>query len=284
MKFTHICAVSLLLVLGGCGLGDLFGSGTEELRVRAYVRDELDRVEADRGPRRRQYIDERISETVAAADTGDTRLSEVEETLGRLKTDLNIVARKVEKRIELGAGASAGASVGAATSQAPAQAASVDPEALSEIRADVDAALRAVSKLNADQEVADARANARFERLELHTSELNWPEKTGGSGLHLSSYRSHGAALAGWELLRTEFPGLLASEAPLFVEVDTVAGLFVRLMVGAGRNQSWLAEVRDQIRAAGEYAMIMPIPSGGASVMPKDMNVPTQPKILVPGS
>ena len=47
MKFTHICAVSLLLALGGCGLGDLFGSGSEELRVRAYVRDEIDQVEAD---------------------------------------------------------------------------------------------------------------------------------------------------------------------------------------------------------------------------------------------
>lgn len=277
MKFIHICAVSMLLMLGGCGLGDLFSSGSEELRIRAYVRDELDRVEADRGPRRRQYIDERISETVAATDTGDTRLSEVEETLGRLKTDLNMVARKVEKRIQLGAGISAGA----ATSQAPVQAASVDPEELSGIRADVDAALMAVSKLNADQEVADARTNARFERLELHTSALNWPENTGGSGLHLASYRSHQAALAGWELLRTEFPGLLASEAPLFIEVDTVAGLFVRLMVGAGRNQSWLTDVRDQIRAEGEYAMIMPIPS---EAMPQNIKVPAQPKILIPGS
>ncbi|WP_323798156.1 hypothetical protein [Nisaea sp.] len=280
MKFTHICAVTLLLALGGCGLGDLFGSGSEELRVRAYVRDELDRAEAVRGPRRRLYIDERVSETVAAADTGDARLSEMEDTLGRLKTDLNIVARKVEKRIDLGASAPAGT----ASARALAQAASVDPEQLSEIQADVDAALRAVSKLNADQEAADARANARFERLELRTSELSWPEETGGRGLHLASYRTHEAALAGWELLRTEFPELLAAQDPLFVEVDTVAGLFIRLVVGAAQSQSWLTRARDQIRAEGEYAMIMPIPSAQMSSTPREMKLPPPPKVLIPGS
>ena len=280
MKFTHICAVSLLLALGGCGLGDLFGSGSEELRVRAYVRDELDRAEALRGPRRRLYIDERVSETVAAADTGDARLSEMEDTLGRLKTDLNIVARKVEKRIELGAITPAGA----ATARAPTQAGSLDPKQLSDIRADVDAALRAVSKLNADQEMADARANARFERLELRTSELDWPEKTGGSGLHVASYRTHEAALAGWELMRTEFPDLLGAESPLLVEVDTVAGLFIRLMVGAGRDQNWLAKAQDQIRAEGEYAEIMPIPSAQRSIAPQKTKLPPSPKVLIPSS
>lgn len=280
MKFTHICAVTLLLALGGCGLGDLFGSGSEELRVRAYVRDELDRVEAVRGPRRRLYIDERVSETVAAADTGDTRLSEMEDTIGRLKTDLNIVARKVEKRIELGANTPAGG----ATARAPAQAGSLNLEQLSDIRADVDAALRAVSKLNADQETADARANARFERLELRTNELKWPEKTGDSGLHLASYRTHEAALAGWELLRAEFPELLAAESPLLVEVETVAGLFVRLMVGTGRDQNWLAKARDQIRAEGEYAVIMPVPSGQGAPAPQKTKLPPSPKVLIPSS
>ncbi len=279
MKFTHICAVSLVLALGGCGLGDLFGSGSEELRVRAYVRDEIDQVEAERGPRRRQYIDEKISETVSAKDTGDTRLSEVEDTLGRLKTDLSIVARKLETRIELGAGPMAGTATTGRSAPAPA-----DPEQLAEIRADVDAALRAVSKLNADQETAEARASARFERLELRTSELNWPEQTGGKGLHLASYRTHEAALAGWELLLTEFPELLAAEDPLFIEVDTVAGPFVRLMVGAGRELSWLSNALNQIRAEGEYAMIMPIPSSRAPAMPQGMKVPAPPKILVPGS
>ncbi|MEO9902724.1 MULTISPECIES: hypothetical protein [Alphaproteobacteria] len=280
MKFTHICAVTLLLALGGCGLGDLFGSGSEELRVRAYVRDELDRVETVRGPRRRLYIDERVSETVAAANTDDARLSEMENTLGRLKTDLNIVARKVEKRIELGANIPGGTQ----TTRAPAQAGSLDLEQLSDIRADVDAALRAVSKLNADQETADARANARFERLELRTSELNWPEQNGGSGLHLASYRTQEAALAGWELLRTEFPELLAAESPLFVEVDTVAGLFIRLMVGAGRDQNWLAKAQDQIRDEGEYAVIMPIPSAQRPISPQKRNLPQPPKVLIPSS
>lgn len=276
MKISYICALSLLILLGGCSLGDLFGSGSEELRVRSYVRDELDRVEAERGPRRRQYIDERVSETVAATDKGDMRLSNVEETLGRLKTDLSIVARKVEKRIELGVGAPAGSSAG------PAPTASVDPEELSDLRADIDAALRSVSKLNADQEAADARSNARFERLEFRTSELSWPHGSGERGLHLASYRTHEAALAGWELLRTEFPDLLSDEDPVFFEVDTVAGLFVRLMVGVGRNQRWLTEARNKIRAEGEYAMIMPLPSAEGPVMQQNA-IPT-PKKLIPGS
>ena len=118
----------------------------------------------------------------------------------------------------------------------------------------------------------------------MRTSELNWPEQTGGKGLHLASYRTHEAALAGWELLLTEFPELLAAEDPLFIEVDTVAGPFVRLMVGAGRELSWLSNALNQIRAEGEYAMIMPIPSSRAPVMPQGMKVPAPPKILVPGS
>ncbi|MEQ8331596.1 hypothetical protein [Nisaea sp.] len=279
MRFSLMCAVSLVLALGGCGLGDLFGSGTEELRVRAYVRDELDRVEAERGPRRRLYIDEKISDSMAAADTGAARLAETEQKLGQLQTDLSIVARKVETRIKLGTGPMAGPA--APAGPAPAR---YDPQQLAGLRADVDAALRAVSKLNADQETADARSNARFERLELRTSELGWPDDTGAIGLHLASYRTHESALAGWEVLRTGFPDLFNGQDPLFVEVETVAGLFVRLMVGVGRDESWLARVRDQVRADGEYAMIMPVPSGQAPEIPNKTMIPTPPKILIPGS
>ena len=216
---------------------------------------------------------------MAAADTGDTRLAETEQKLGQLQTDLSIVARKVETRIELGAGPMAGAA-------APAGAAPMryDPEQLAGLRADVDAALRAVSKLNADQETADARSNARFERLELRTSELTWPDDNAALGLHLASYRTHESALAGWEVLRTEFPDLFNGQDPLFVEVETVAGLFVRLMIGVGRDERWLVRVRDQVRADGEYAMIMPVPSGQAPEMPNKTKLPAPPKILIPGS
>lgn len=282
MKSPYICAVLLaVLALGGCGLGDLFASDTDDMRVRSLVRDELDRVEAERGPRRREYIDERIAKEVASQDTGAARLSTLESSLGQLQTDLSIVSRKVEQRIDLGESATPSPRGSAA---APAAAASaLDQEELDSLRDDVDAALRAVSKLSADLETSEARDSARFERLELRTSELDWPRDTGVRGLHLASYRTHDAALAGWEVMRTQFPELLADQEPVLVEVPTVAGLFVRLMVGPGAPQNWLLRVRNAIRNSGEYAMIMPMP--GTRIPPANTApAPNAPKKLVPGS
>ncbi|UUX48339.1 hypothetical protein NUH88_13040 [Nisaea acidiphila] len=280
MKSLYICALLLpVLTLGGCGLGDLFGSGTEDMRVRGLVRDELDRVEMERGQRRREYIDERIAKEVAAQDTGAARLTALESRLGELQTDLSIVSRKVEKRIELGEESAPTAGRSAAVGRGGA----VDKEELDALRGDVDAALRAVSKLGADLESRDAQGNARFERLELRTSQLDWPRDSGAQGLHLASYRTHDAALAGWEVMRTQFPELLADQEPVLVEVPTVAGLFVRLMVGPGASRDWLLRARNEIRESGEYAMIMPMP--GSRVPPaKIMEIPKAPKKLVPGS
>lgn len=279
MKLPHICAAFLLLLpLGGCGLGDLFTSDTEDMRVRALVRDELDRAEAERGPRRRQYIDDRITETVAAQDTDNARLETVESQIGEIRTDLSIVSRKLEQRIDLGERQ-------ASRNASDSGSGSMDSAQLEELRDDVDAALGAVSKLSADLESREARDSARFERLELRTSRLDWPDVPGGRGLHLASYRSHDAALAGWEVMLTRFPELLAGQDPVLVEVETVAGLFVRLMIGTGEDQAWLVRVRDRIRDDGDYAMIMPIPGRSAPPAkgPK-VRVPDAPKILIPGS
>ncbi|WP_193186478.1 hypothetical protein [Nisaea sediminum] len=280
MKFPQICfAFLLLLPLGGCGLSDLFGSGTEEMKVRSLVRDELDRAESERGPRRRQYIDDRVAETIKSQDTGDGRLTEVETQLGQLQTELSIVARTIEKRIDLGE-----ANVPGRRPAAPA--AGVDVAELDRMRDDIDAALRAVSKLNADMENREAQDSARFERLELRTSRLAWPEGGGARGLHLASYKSHDAALAGWEVMRTQYPDLLSRQEPTMVEVETVAGLFVRLMVGVGESKEWLTEVRNRIREQGEYAMIMPVPgrSAGPAADDDGIMVPEAPKKLLPGS
>ncbi|WP_420402554.1 hypothetical protein [Nisaea sp.] len=267
-------------------MSDLFGSGSEEMQVRSLVRDELDRVEAERGPRRRQYIDDRVAETVAAEDTGATRLSEVEVRLGQLQTDLSIVSRKIEKRIELGDTNDSRGRSTPASAPLSAPSPGLDSAELDRMRDDIDAALRAVSKLNADLETSEARDSARFERLELRTSRLAWPENAGARGLHLASYRSHDAALAGWEVMRTQYPDLLAGQEPLMVEVETVAGLFVRLMVGVGESKAWLTGARNHIREQGDYSMIMPVP--GQSSRPADdddgMTIPDAPRKLIPGS
>ncbi|MBO6561342.1 MAG: hypothetical protein JJ959_12440 [Nisaea sp.] len=280
MKFSQICfAFLLLLPLGGCGLSDLFGSGTEEMKVRSLVRDELDRAEIERGPRRRQYIDDRVAETIKSQDTGAARLTEVETQLGQLQTELSIVTRRIEKRIDLGESAGS-------DGRAAVPAAGVDVAELDRMRDDIDAALRAVSKLNADMENREAQDSARFERLELRTSRLAWPEGGGARGLHLASYKSHDAALAGWEVMRTQYPDLLSGREPTMVEVETVAGLFVRLMVGVGESKEWLTEVRNRIREQGEYAMIMPVPGRAAGPAADDdgIIVPEAPKKLLPGS
>lgn len=119
----------------------------------------------------------------------------------------------------------------------------------------------AVAQLLTQRERAEAEARARFERLELRTSALAWPASHGERGVHLASYKTHEAALAGWEVLQSRYRTALGSEPPTLVEVETVAGRFVRLFVGAGLPEKELLKIRDTVRRGGDYAMILPLPT-----------------------
>lgn len=244
--------------------------------MRALVRDEIDKVEAERGPRRRQYIDERVTSSLAAKDDGAKQIRALDERIGQMQTELSIVARKVEQRVDTGATASAASRPGPAPSGG-----AVGREEFEKLRGDTAAALGAVRQLGERQDLESAQASARFERLELRTRDLEWPEQDGRRAVHLASYRSHEEAQAGWEKLSRKYGKQFAGLQPMLVEVDTVAGPFVRLMVGVGAEENALARVRDQLRAAGEYAMILAIPSRGRNGGP---DTPGKPRVLAPGS
>ena len=43
--------------------------------------------------------------------------------------------------------------------------------------------------------------------------------------------------------------------------METVAGRFVRLFVGAGLPERDLLKIRDTVRRGGDYAMVLPLPA-----------------------
>jgi hypothetical protein len=49
---------------------------------------------------------------------------------------------------------------------------------------------------------------------------------------------------------------------PHYVDVDTVSGPFIRLMVGLGFPRSDLNKIITAVRAGGDYCMVMPLPYG----------------------
>jgi hypothetical protein len=145
------------------------------------------------------------------------------------------------------------------------------------LRGDVAAAMAAVAEMSQERTQAEAATSARLERLEFRTRDVAWPAADSAIGLHLASYRTHQAALRGWGVLQRKHPDILGAEEPLYVEVETVAGSFVRVIVGAGEPEERLRRIRDAVRARGDYAMVMPIlhnPANGDQDQPGRASVP----------
>lgn len=234
-------------MLSGCGVTDWLSADPDDLKIGALVREEVERAEAERGKIRRDYIDRRIDKKIGTPGQSDDNFSKLEEKIAALGTRLDVVSRRAGT---------------------PELALSVDrpdgpsPEDFEKLRGEARSAIRAVADLIEDADQRDATANARFERLEYRTRTVEWPVQAPGTGpgLHLASYKSHESALRGWEVLLRKYPAVLAGREPSLTEIETVAGRFVRLVVGGGLPETSLIRMRNQVRAGGDYAMIMPIP------------------------
>ena len=234
-------------LLSGCGFMDWLSKDPDDLKFAAMVREEVERVEAERGRTRRDYIDQRIDKKIGSVGRNDDQFAKLDEKIAALGTRLDVVSRRAGT---------------------PELALSVDrpvgptPEDFEELRGEARVAIRAVAELIDEGGQRDASVNARFERLEYRTRTVDWPNQEPGTGpgLHLASYKSHESALRGWEVLLRKYPAVLAGQEPALTEIDTVAGRFVRLIVGGGLPETSLIRIRNQIRAGGDYAMIMPVP------------------------
>ncbi len=247
------CLTFLFLTgfLSGCGFMDWIKEDPDDLKLAALVREEVERVDADRGKVRRDYIDQRIESKIADAGQNDQKFSDLESKISALGTRLDVVSRRTGT---------------------PELALSVDrpsgptTEDFEDLRGEVRAAVNALAGLLNDAGQREAAVNARFERLEYRTRTVGWPDQPAGTGpgLHLASYKTHEAARRGWEVLLNKYPSVLGGHEPALVEIETVAGRFVRLIIGGGFPETSLVRLRNQIRAGGDYAMIMPVPLGNA--------------------
>lgn len=258
-----LCLLLISGLLSGCGFMDWLETDPDSLKLGAIVREEVERVETERGTTRRDYIDRRIKKKIDEMGENLNQIAVIEEKIGALGTRIDSLARRTVK---------------------PPMALSVDtPEApsseeLEALREETASAVRAVSDLIDMAGQREAEVNARFERLELRTRKVAWPEFAPGTaqGLHLASYKTHSSALRGWEILVRKYPVVLKGHEPILVEVETVAGRFVRLIAGAGLPETSLIRLRDQVRAGGDYAMIMPIQrrDGGSGGSTKKNSTP----------
>ena len=100
------------------------------------------------------------------------------------------------------------------------------------------------------------------QRLEQRTSQIKFPPSSAVIGVHLASYQSAEDARKGWKLLRAKYNIALGGLVPHYVDVDTVSGPFIRLMVGLGFPRSDLNKIITAVRAGGDYCMVMPLPYG----------------------
>ena len=110
-----------------------------------------------------------------------------------------------------------------------------------------------------------AAVNARLELLEREVKTLRdtvtkvvpavepvpMPTPAGGPvyGLYVASYRAHETAMAGWETLLARYPGAFANATPLLLPVETVGGVFVRLIADIGPRDP--IPPCDEIRQSG---------------------------------
>ncbi len=135
-----------------------------------------------------------------------------------------------------------------------------DPNELENLKHDLTALIAAIADIQSARRNTDAVFRARLERLELRTRQLVVPAVVeGAKGMHVASYRRQQSALVGWETLRDRYPILLGKLTPTLTPVETVSGRYVRLFVGVGLGDRALAEIRDGLRANGEYATILTV-------------------------
>lgn len=254
-------ALLVATTTAGCGADTLLQSPSDRREeIAAAVAEALDAEKAWQT----RFVERRTETMIAEQQQIAERTHEIERRTKALEDQIDDVARRVPSIADPGFGrVGSGPRPAAAPTVAPAVP-EVDRAEFESLRRDLDAMTGAVAQLMTERERDDAVQRARFERLELRTSRLDWPQEQGAEhGVHLASYRSHEAALRGWETLQDRHRAIIGSETPTFVEVDTVAGRYVRLFVGVGRSEAVLTGIRDGVRGGGDYAMVMPLPVAG---------------------
>ncbi|MBT5267373.1 MAG: hypothetical protein HOL85_21250 [Rhodospirillaceae bacterium] len=264
-KWLTILALPVLL--GGCGMFDLFDDvDTDRQRLRADVREALEELNVERTTDRREYIAAQIERALGKRVGEMDRLATVEKSLQELEADLDAMPT---------------ATGGGDDVRSAAMTAEID-----RILEENDRLTEEIAKLLEETVQREAAANARFERLETRTRQIRWPNEGGAQrGLHLASYKSHEAALRGWEVLSQRHGEVMTGMNPVFIEVGTVAGHFVRVMVGVGQPEARLTRLRDGVRNAGDYAMIMAVPGAArAGATPRAPTRNVLPTLRVPGS
>lgn len=250
-----ILALLVAATTAGCGADALLQSPSDRREeVAAAVAEAL---EAEKGWQTR-FVERRTETMLAEQQEIAARTQEIESRTKLLKDQLDDIARRVPSVADPGFGRVA------AAAPAPRQGDGVDRAEIDAMRHDLDAMTGAVAQLLSERDRSEAVTRARFERLELRTKGLAWPDDRGAEqGVHLASYRTHEAALRGWEVLQDRHRAILGAETPTFVEVETVAGRYVRLFVGVGLAEPVLAGIRDGVRRGGDYAMVLPLPTSG---------------------
>jgi hypothetical protein len=243
----HAVLIGSLVLLTGCGSLAVFETEQQrQARVDAAVRQALERERY----RQANLVDRRLEPMLDSQQTRDDRLAGLER-----------MTVAMYERLEALEGSGARRSATDAGTGDPALQAEMES-----LRQDVAALTAAVSRLSAGDTDSEAVLRARLERLELRTSRIAWPPASSEvRAVHLASYRSHEAALAGWEVLLNRYRDALGEETPTLVEVRTVAGRYVRLFAGVGRDEQELLRIREALRDGGDYAMILPLPGNAGS-------------------
>ena len=241
----HAVVFGCLVLLTGCGSLVMFETEQQQARIDAAVQQALQR-ERDRQTR---FVETRIDPMLDDQRTRDDRLDGLE----RMTTAIAERLQTLEQ-----SGARSPASYGTVSQAATAE--------IDSLQHDVAALTAAVARISGGDRDSEAVLRARLERLELRTSRIAWPPASSDvRAVHLASYRSHEAALAGWEVLLNRYRDILGAETPTLVEVRTVAGEYVRLFAGVGRDQQELLRIREALRDGGDYAMILPLPGNAGS-------------------
>lgn len=244
--------LSILALLAGCGTGSIFETDAQrQARIDTAVQEAMQR-ERDRQTR---IVDRRTAPVIDDQQALAARVAAVERMTAAIGGRLDEIDRL--RALDRTAGTAGSESV---SGQAEAAA------EIEAIRRDLRALSGAVAALGRTGVETEAVVRARLERLELRTSRLDWPAPSSlVRGVHLASYRSHEAALAGWEILNRRYRPVLSDQIPTLIEVRTVAGAYVRLFAGAGLDDRGLLRIREALRDGGDYAMILPLPGGAGS-------------------
>lgn len=243
----HGVIIGCLVLLTGCGsLGVFETERQRQARIETAVQQALER---ERG-RQALLVERRVSPMLDSQQTRDDRLDGLERMTAAIADRLQTLE---------GSGLQPSASYGGVGDTA------LRAE-IESLQHDMAALTAAVSRISGGDSDSEAVLRARLERLELRTSRIAWPPASSEvRAVHLASYRSHEAALAGWEVLLNRYRGVLGGETPTLVEVRTVAGEYVRLFAGVGRDQQELLRIREALRDGGDYAMILPLPGNAGS-------------------